>query len=381
MESRDARKGDRNILKLRRLVSVLREDVLSTPTASRYSRADACLYKAERNDLRLQKLSGSFTSCGGRYYITMNKITKDISEEENGQMPVVSKQDGAKVDLAKSNALVAYEEQEAAPQKKGFFGNSKRRMTPSLEQFRQLFLENIETFPDYEARLLRAIFDLRALTAQEVMMPLSEIVPLTAGSPCSEVPKLCRASNYRYIPIYNERVDWLLGVVDAMEILTSEQHDDDLSPFVKDAYYVPALKPAIDLLNELRQAEIPAAIVVNEHGSCIGIVELVDILEKIVGEITANRKRDTPRIEELGRGEWRIDARVLIPEVNMALDTQIPTDRCDTMGGFILMLLGRLPQEGEKVEYENLEFNIDEVLKYRISGIRVIKKTVRKTKR
>ena len=311
----------------------------------------------------------------------MDEITKDIPEEKNSQMLVVRKQDGAKVELAKSNALVAYEEQEAVSQKKGFFGNSKRRATPSREQFRQLFLENIETFPDHEARLLRAIFDLRALTAQEVMMPLSEIVPLTVGSSCSKIPNLCRASNYRYIPIYNERIDCLLGVVDAMEVLTSEQHDEDLSLYVKDVYYVPALKSAIDLLNELRQSEIPAAIVVNEHGSCIGIVELIDILEKIVGEITANRKRDTPRIEELGRGEWRIDARVLISEVNMALDTQIPTDRCDTMGGFILMLLGRLPQKGEKVEYEGFEFDIDEVFKYRISGIRVMKKTARKTRR
>jgi CBS domain containing-hemolysin-like protein len=108
---------------------------------------------------------------------------------------------------------------------------------------------------------------------------------------------------------------------------------------------------------------------------------LIDILQRLVGDIEANRKRETPRIEKLGRREWRIDARVLIADVNTALNVQIPTDRCDTIGGFILMLLGRLPQEGEKVEYENLEFNIDEVLKYRISGIRVIKKTVRKTKR
>ena len=336
---------------------------------------------AQRNDPNIQKLGGNFTSYGGLHYITMDKITTDTSEEKNSRMPVVSKRGGTKVALAKSNALVVYEEPEAATAKKGFFGNSKRKTTPSREQLRQLLLENIESFSEHEGRLLRAIFDLRTLTAQEVMMPLSEIVPLTVGSSCSEVPKLCRASNYRYIPIYNERVDWLLGVVDAMEVLTSEQHDDDLSLFMKDVSYVPALKSAMDLLGELRQSEMPVAVVVNEHGSCIGIVELVDILEKIVGEIAANRKRDTPRIKELGRSEWRIDARVLISEVNMALDTQIPTDRCDTMGGFILMLLGRLPQKGEKVEYEDLEFDIDEVFKYRISGIRVMKKTGRKTQR
>ena len=88
-----------------------------------------------------------------------------------------------------------------------------------------------------------------------------------------------------------------------------------------------------------------------------------------------------PRVEQLGRNEWHIDARVLISEVNTALDIQIPTDQCDTIGGFILMVLGRLPQQGEKVEYEDLEFNMDQVLKYRISGIRVTKKVVGKTRR
>ena len=159
-----------------------------------------------------------------------------------------------------------------------------------------------------------------------------------------------------------------------MEVLTSKSNDSDLSSFVKDAHYVPALKSAMDLLGELRQAEIPAAIIVNEHGSCVGIVELIDILERLVGDIEANRKRETPRIEKLERREWRIDARVLIADVNIALDVQIPTDRCDTIGGFILMLLGRLPQEGEKVEYEGFEFNIDEVFKYGITRIRITKK-------
>ena len=116
------------------------------------------------------------------------------------------------------------------------------------------------------------------------MVPLSEIIPLTVESPCSEISKYCRAFNYRYIPVYNERVDWLIGVIDAMEVLTTEPHDQDLSQFVREVRYVPTPKPALDLLNELRQSEIPAGVIVNEHGSCVGVVELIDVLEKIVGK-------------------------------------------------------------------------------------------------
>ena len=305
----------------------------------------------------------------------MNETTKTPSEEKEGPMPVVRKPDIGKIELVTPKPLVAYDGQAAKPRKKGF-GKSGRQTTPSREQLVQLLLENIEAFSDSEAQLLSTIFELQTLTAQEVMLPLAETAVLIVGSSPSEVLALCRASNYHYIPIYNARVDQLLGVVDAMEVLASE-HDDnnDLSSFVRDVNYVPALKSATDLLSDLRQSEIPIAIVVNEHGSCVGIVELIDILERIIGKVAANRKRTPPHIEKLGANDWRIDARMLIADANKVLDIRIPTDQCDTIGGFVLMLLGHLPQQGEKVVYEDVEFNIEAAFKYGISQIRATKKT------
>ena len=304
----------------------------------------------------------------------MNEITKTPPEEKEGPMPVVRKPDIGKIELVTPKPLVAYDGEAAKPRKKGF-GKSGRQTTPSREQLIQLLLGNIEAFSDSEAQLLSTIFELQTLTAQEVMLPLSEAAVLIVESSPSEVLTLCRASNYHYIPVYNARVDQLLGVVDAMEILASEQRDNDLSSFVRDVNYVPALKSATDLLSDLRQSEIPIAIVVNEHGSCVGIVELIDIVERIIGTVTANRKRTHPHIEKLGTSDWRIDARMLITDVNKVLDIRIPTDQCDTLGGFVLMLLGHLPQQGEKVVYEDVEFNIEAAFKYGVSQIRATKKT------
>ena len=288
-------------------------------------------------------------------------------------MSAAKNQQNRKTALVKSSALVAYNEEEAKAHKRGLIGNLKRRTSPTREQLGTLLLENIQVFPEHEARLLRAVFDLKTLTAQEVMMPLSEINLLRVTSAPSEIPNFCRTFNYRYIPIYTERVDRLLGVVDAMEVLTTEQHSDDLSPFVNTLSYVPPLKSAMDLLGELRQSEIPVAIVVNEHGSCVGIVELIDILEKVVGNITANRKRNTPRIEQIGNNQWCIDARALIVDVNLSLNIQIPTEWSDTIGGFILASFGRFPQKGETMEYDGYEFNIEELFEYGISRLQAIK--------
>ena len=305
----------------------------------------------------------------------MSEITKTSSEEKEGSMPVVRKPDIGKIELVTPKPLVAYDEQAAKSRKKGVFGNLGRQTSPSREQLVQLLLENIKAFSAPEAQLLSAIFELQTLTAQEVMLPLSEAALLMVGSSSSEVLTLCRASNYHYIPVYNARVDQLLGVVDTMEVLTSEHDDNDLSSFVRDVNYVPALKSAVDLLGALQQSEIPIAIVVNEHGSCVGIVELIDILERIIGKVAANRKRTPPHIEKLGASDWRIDARMLIADVNKILDIQIPTDHCDTIGGFVLLLLGHLPEKGEKVVYEDIEFNIEVAFKYGISQIRAIKNT------
>ena len=303
----------------------------------------------------------------------MNEITKTPSEEKEGPMPVVRKPDIGEIELVTPKPLVTHNKQAANPRKKGF-GKSSRQATPSREQLVQLLLENIEAFSDSEAQLLSTIFELQTLTAQEVMLPLSEAAVLIVESAPSEVLTLCSTSNYHYIPVYNARVDQLLGVVNVMEVLASEHHDNDLSSFVRDVNYVPALKSATDLLSDLRQSEIPIAIVVNEHGSCVGIVELIDILERIIGKVAANRKRTTPHIEKLGANDWRIDARMLITDVNKVLDIRIPTNQCDTIGGFVLMLLGHLPQKGEKVVYEDVEFNIEAAFKYGISQIRAMKK-------
>lgn len=303
----------------------------------------------------------------------MKKDTKTQNPDKQNNLAKTDNPESANVEFVDTDTLVVYDEHEVNQQKRGFFGGLKRKAAPSREQLGRLLLENIAAFPEKEAQLLRAVFSLTTRTTREVMVPLSEIVALTVASSSAEVRELYHEFNYRHIPIYNERIDWLLGIVNTVEVLATGQHFEELSSFVREAYYVPEVKPAMELLEELRQAEMPVAIVINEHGSCVGFVELIDILEKIVGDIAGNRKRDAPRVENLGKGAWRLDARAAIADVNLELGIRIATNQCDTIGGFILMLLGRLPRSGEKVSYEGFEFNIEDVFDFGISSIKAVK--------
>ncbi|MCZ6680618.1 MAG: CBS domain-containing protein [Candidatus Poribacteria bacterium] len=253
--------------------------------------------------------------------------------------------------------------------KPGLFGKRKRKSGPMGEHIRRIVFENIDALPEGEARMLHGIFSLSRTTVREVMIPLSEMMAVHIATPTEQVKAMARHNNYQYIPTYEERIDRLTGIVNIMDILYATHESNELGSFVRTAYYVPETKLTGDLLDELRAAAEPVAVVIDEHGGCVGFVSLEDILEQIVGEIGYNHKRHALHVEQLGNNSWALDARTPIDIVNVALGLNIPKDRCDTIGGFILKALGRLPDQGEKVSYSGIEFTVAEVFGYGIAVI------------
>jgi len=237
------------------------------------------------------------------------------------------------------------------------------------EHIKRIVFENLDALPENEARMIRGIFLLSKTTVREVMIPLSEMMAVHIATPTEQVKAMVRHSNYKYIPVYEERIDRLTGIIHIMDILYASHESNNLNAFVKPAYYVPETKLAGDLLDELRSADDPVTIVIDEHGGCVGFASIEDILEQIVGEISYNHKRHSLHIEKLGSNSWALDARTPIDVVNNALGISIPKDRCDTIGGFVLKVLGRLPDQGEKIMFDSIEFTIAEVFGYGIAVI------------
>ena len=251
----------------------------------------------------------------------------------------------------------------------GLFGKWKSKGNPKAEQIKQIVLDNIRTLPEGEGRMLLGIFSLAQTTVREIMIPLSEIVAVHIATPIEQTKAMVQHSKYLYIPVYEERIDRLTGIVSIMDFLYAPAKTNELSSFIRTAYYVPETKLIGDLLEELRLASEPVTIVIDEHGSCVGFVGLEDLLERIVGEIRYSHKRQPLHAETLGNNSWTLDARTPIDIVNATLDTNIPKDDYDTIGGFILKTIGRLPEQGEKVNYDSIEYIVDEVFDYGITVI------------
>ena len=252
---------------------------------------------------------------------------------------------------------------------RSLFGKRKLKGDPKAEQIKQIVLDNVSAFSETDARMLHGIFALSQTTAREIMIPLSEMVAVHIATPIEQAKAMVQHSNYQFIPIYEERIDRLTGIVSIMDILYASQGTNELNSLVRPAYYIPETKLIGELLEELRLATEPVTIIIDEHGSCVGFISLDDLLEQIVGEIRYSHKRQPLHVEALGNNSWTLDARTPIDIVNTTLITNIPKDRSDTIGGFILKLIGRLPEQGEKVTYDTIEYTVDEVFDYGITVI------------
>lgn len=258
---------------------------------------------------------------------------------------------------------------DAAKLERGLFGKRKLKDIPKAEQIKQIVLNNISTFSETDARMLHGIFALSGTTVREIMIPLSEMVAIHIATPIAQARAMIQHSNYQYVPVYEERIDRLTGIVSVMDILYAPSGTNEISPFMRTAYYVPETKVIGDLLEELRLGTEPVTIVIDEHGSCVGFVALEDLFEQIVGEIHHNHKRRVLHIEQLGNNSWILDARTPINTVNATLGTNIPKNHYDTIGGFVLKLIGRLPEQGEKITYDAIEYTVDEIFDYGITVI------------
>lgn len=247
----------------------------------------------------------------------------------------------------------------------------KKKGGPSREQIEQIVMKWVDALSELEVQMLRGVFALDRTCIREIMIPLSEILAVSVNTPTEQLKGIVRDTDFSFIPVFEARIDRLTGIVSIMDVLYAPQESDDLTCFMREAYYIPETKVVSELLEELREAEEPIALVIDEHGSCVGLATLEDILEQLVGDIGFNAIGRSHHIEATGANSWVIDARVDIDVVNRELELNIPKDRCDTIGGFLLKQFGRLPEQGMKLEYQDKEFLVAEVFDYGISEIHV----------
>ncbi len=224
-----------------------------------------------------------------------------------------------------------------------------------------------------EREMLDAIFDLGEMLVRQVMIPRTEMVAVEADIPLEEIINLVNKSTYTKFPIYDDNLDQILGVVHVKDLLRAMQSGDckgcTARMLVREAIYVPETITVSALLQQFRHYRQHIAIVLDEFGGTAGLVTLEDLLEEIVGEVSDPFDKDNEEIEVMPDGNALIDGMTLIEDVNQQLDLNLSDPNYDTIAGYMLGKLGRIPHLHDMVEADGIRLKVEAMDGLRIANI------------
>lgn len=224
-----------------------------------------------------------------------------------------------------------------------------------------------------EKRMLQSILDFGQTTAREVMVPMPLVLSIEREASVEMLRTMLRRRGYTRIPVFERRVDRVVGVVHTFDALTAEDGSLAIETFMRPVTLVPETKRIDRLMVEMQRRGESMVVVVNEFGSCAGIITMEDIVEEIMGEMADEHEVGVKRIRSLGEGSFIVDAMTDIDDLNEELSLDLPKLRYDTLGGLVMRRLGRIPQEGERFEVSGVGFEVVEVYPY---GVRAVKLTL-----
>jgi putative hemolysin len=225
-----------------------------------------------------------------------------------------------------------------------------------------------------EKEMIYSILELGDTLAREVMVPRIDVVALDVNAPMLEALDTIMEVGHSRIPVYEETIDNVQGLLyakDLLPYLREGRNDVPLKSILRQAYFIPETKKASDLLPDLQQRRVHMAVVVDEYGGVAGLVTIEDLLEEIVGEIQDEYDTEEPFVEFINDNEYIFDARVDLDDLNRLMDVALPTDDSDTLGGFIYSEMGKVPVVGDQVIFEDMGFTVESVAGRRIKKVRV----------
>jgi len=219
--------------------------------------------------------------------------------------------------------------------------------------------------------LLQSIVDFTETLVKEVMTPRPDLVAIRADATLQDLRTLFREEQYSRMPVYRDNLDNILGIVYVKDLVALPPGaEPPLTTMMRSAYFVPESKRVSELLKEMQRRQVQMAIVVDEYGGTGGLVTVEDLLEEIVGEIRDEYDVESETVTDEGAGVFVFSGKVSVDEVRDRLGVEIEREGFETVGGYLLSSLGRMPYVGEIVDMGELSFEVLEVERRRITKVR-----------
>ncbi len=249
----------------------------------------------------------------------------------------------------------------------------KERSKVTDEEIRSLFSMGKKggVVKEREKDMVDSVLSFKTSNAADIMTPRIDMVAIDLGLDVEDIVRQIKENKFSRYPAYVHTVDNMVGIVHAKDVLLSDP--PRVKKFVRKPLFVPESMKVDDLLQELRSKHKHMAVVTDEYGVSSGIVTIEDVLEEIVGEIRDELDQEKPKIRMLDQKTFEVSGQTHIDEVNEQLGMQIETDEVDTIGGYVILELGKIPSAGDVVATGGFSIKVLDVSKNRITLLEVTK--------
>ncbi|MCX6117285.1 MAG: hemolysin family protein [Proteobacteria bacterium] len=268
------------------------------------------------------------------------------------------------------------------------FGGGKKTSAPPITEEELEFLVNVGekagVFEETKQDMISGVFEFDEIKVREIMTPRTDMIAIESKAPLREAIKLAYESGHARIPVYDDRIDNVIGILLAKDLLQfainpDRQAHTKILSLIRKPYQVPESKLIMDVFKELKKTKSHMAIVIDEYGGTAGLITLEDMLEEIVGEIQDEHDEEEAKVVEVSSGIYDVTGLMNFDEFLDYFDIS-PADvdsneeqDAETVAGYMIQQIGDLPRVGQKVKISGLVCEISQVARHRIERVRVIR--------
>ncbi len=223
-----------------------------------------------------------------------------------------------------------------------------------------------------EKEMIFNVFEFGDIQVKDVMVQRVDIVALGLDSTYDDVIDIIKEEQFSRIPVYNDSIDDIIGIMYVKDLILLNNKDNfKVQDCIREAYYTFEFKKVTELFKEMKKSRNHMAVVLDEYGGTVGIVTIEDLLEEIVGEIEDEYDELEEEIEVVKEDEYIVDGRIRLDDLSDLIGVKMESEEFDSIGGFVIGQLGRIPEPKEEVSYENMRFVVEEIDKNRIKKVRI----------
>ncbi|WP_300361473.1 hemolysin family protein [Fusobacterium sp.] len=239
-------------------------------------------------------------------------------------------------------------------------------------------------FNETEKEMITSVLSFDNKIAREIMTPRKNVYFINIDKELNLYLDELLEMRHSRIPIYQGEKDNIIGILYMKDFIIEARkkgfENVDIKSIMQKPYFIPENKNIDILFKEFQKNKIFVALLIDEYGSFSGLVTMEDLIEEVMGDIEEIYDEDEPKLEKLDKDNYLVDGLYSMRELNYDLDMKLENDDVDTVSGFVINLLGKIPEEGEKlkVEYNNLTFEILEIKDHCIQKIKIIIKEEKK---